>query len=140
MFVVTLQYPLHCTIFLLDIIILCTYFPLKHLNMPLQPGCLPVSGALDQGQLLTFACQFFEAGLASNTRTTYAAGIRKYTNFCKATKLHILPASEPRLILFITHLATGNISQATIKVYLSAVRYIHVLLGLHNSFNQQLTP
>ena len=108
--------------------------------MPLQPGCLPVSGALDQGQLLTSACQFFETGLASNTRTTYAAGIRRYTNFCKATKLRILPASEPTLILFVTHLATGNISQATIKVYLSALRHIHVLRGLHNSFNQQLIP
>ena len=108
--------------------------------MPPQLGCLPVSGALDQGQLLTSTCQFFEAGLTSNTRTTYAAGIRRYTNFCKATKLRILPASEPTLILFVTHLATGNISQATIKVYLSAVRHIHVLWGLHNSFNQQLTP
>ena len=71
--------------------------------MPLQPGCLPVSSALDQGQLLTSACQFFKAGLASNTRTTYTAGIRRYTNICKATKLRILPASDPTLTLIVTH-------------------------------------
>ena len=115
------------------------------LNTPLQPhaghpGCLSGSSTPDQGQLRISACQFFEAGLASNTRTTYAAGIRRYTNFCRATKLRTLPASESTLILFVTHLATSNISQATIKVYLSAVRHVHVLQGLHNVFSQQLTP
>ena len=95
----------------------------------------------------TFACLRYPGPrptthirLPSNTRSTYAAGIRRYTNFCKATKLRTLPASESTLILFVTHLATSNISQATIKVYLSAVRHVHVLRGLHNSFSQQLTP
>ena len=78
--------------------------------------------------------------MASNTRVTYRAGIRRYINFCKATNRRILPTSERTLVLFVTHLATGNISQATIKVYLSAVRHIHVLRGLHTSFSRQLTP
>ena len=105
-----------------------------------SPELSPNAGTLDQGQLHTSARQFLEAGLAKATRTTYAAGIRRYTNFCKAAKLSTTPATESTLILFATHLATANISQASIKVYLSAIRHIHVLQGLHDQFSQQLTP
>ena len=42
--------------------------------------------------------------------------------------------------MFVTYLATNKISHASIKVYLSAVRHMHVLEGLHNEFNQLLTP
>ena len=50
-----------------------------------------------------------------------------------------IPPTEYTLILFMTHLATSNISYATIKVYLSAVRNMHVSKELHE-FTQQLTP
>ena len=39
-----------------------------------------------------------------------------------------------------TLLATHNISLATVKVYLSAVRHMHLCRGLHDHFNQQTTP
>ena len=54
--------------------------------------------------------------------------------------IQAVPTSECTLILFISHLASSNISQGTIKVYLSAVRHIHVCRGLHNHFNHQITP
>jgi len=43
-------------------------------------------------------------------------------------------------MLFVTHLAAANISRTTIKVYLLGIYYVHVIAGLHNSFNEQLTP
>ena len=46
-------------------------------------------------------------------------------------------ASESTLLLFATHLAN---SYATIKIYLLAVRHMHVTAGMHNFFTQQLTP
>ena len=49
-------------------------------------------------------------------------------------------ASESTLLLFATHLGNSNISYATIKIYLSAVRHMHVTTGMHNFFTQQLTP
>jgi len=101
---------------------------LTHFHMPLHPLVNH-----SQGQLLTSTQRFFEAGLASTTRATYAAGIRRYTSFCKATKLRILPTYESTLILFVAHLATGSVSQATIKVYLSAIRHMHILWGMHNN-------
>ena len=42
-------------------------------------------------------------------------------------------------MLFFTHLAAMNISYATIKVYLAAVRYLHVSVGLNDHFSLQLT-
>jgi len=60
--------------------------------------------------------------------------------FCIEVGRRAIPTSEGTLILFVTHLATHNISLLTIKVYLSAVRYIHLCKGLHNQFNRQLTP
>ena len=78
--------------------------------------------------------------LSHNHQTTYAAGQQRFTSFCDATKIPPLPASEATLILFATHLATQNISHSTIKVYLLAVRHMHISVGLHNFFNTQLTP
>ena len=51
-----------------------------------------------------------------------------------------LPASEATLTLFITYLATGNISYKTIEVYLSEVRHMHVSAGMFSEFGQHLTP
>ena len=55
-------------------------------------------------------------------------------------RIQPIPTSECTLTLFISHLASSNISQGTIKVYLSAVRHMHVCKGLHNHYNRQITP
>ena len=51
-----------------------------------------------------------------------------------------LPTTECTLTLFITHLATSNVSLRTIKAYLAAIRHVHVCKGLHNHYNHQITP
>ncbi|XP_065915585.1 uncharacterized protein [Dysidea avara] len=68
------------------------------------------------------------------------AGQRRYLHFCKAVGIKPLPGSEGALTLFTTHLAVSNVSHGTIKVYLSAVRHLHICKGLHGHFSQQLTP
>ena len=42
--------------------------------------------------------------------------------------------------MFVGHLAQQGLAYQTIKVYLSAVRNLHVSAGLHNEFVEQLTP
>ena len=84
--------------------------------------------------------QYYSNGLASITRSTYATGQQRYTAFCRSINVHPIPATEQILALFATHLATTNISYATIKVYLSAIRQLHVTQGSLQYFNQQLTP
>ena len=51
-----------------------------------------------------------------------------------------IPAQESTLLLFVTHLAISGLSHTTIKVYLSAIRSMHVATGQHAVFHQQLTP
>lgn len=60
--------------------------------------------------------------------------------FCSSIKRHPLPATESTLLLFVSHLATRGLSAASIKVYLSAVRHLHVTYGKYTEFSEQLTP
>ena len=92
------------------------------------------------GHLRILASQFFRDGLASSTRSTYNAGQQKFIKFCTSAKVHPVPTTEATSTLISTHLAAMNISYATIKVYLAAVRYLYVSVGLHNHFSLQLMP
>ena len=42
--------------------------------------------------------------------------------------------------MFASHLAKEGLAHASIKVYLSAVRNMHITAGLHQEFATQLTP
>ena len=61
-------------------------------------------------------------------RHTYVAGERIYLTFCKTTGIELVPTTECVLTLFITHLATSNVSLKTIKVYLAAIRHMHMCI------------
>ena len=84
--------------------------------------------------------RYYINGIATTTRSTYAAGQKLYTIFCSCTNRTTVPATEETLLLFVTYMITLNLSHATIKVYLSAVRHVHVTARLHSDFNQQLSP
>ena len=84
-------------------------------------------------QLSSAAHRFLTAGLATSTTATYSAGKRRYLQFCGRAKVPATPASEATIILFVSHLATTNISHSSIKIYLSAVRHMHIIRGLHTS-------
>ena len=86
------------------------------------------------------AQKYYVNGLASTTRSTYTAGQHRFTTFCTAINPKPMPTAERLLSLFVTHLATHNISHAAIKVYLSAIRHMHVTSGKLQHFSQQLTP
>ena len=42
--------------------------------------------------------------------------------------------------MFVSHLAEQGLTHSSIKVYLSAVRNLHVHAGLHEIFSKQLSP
>lgn len=72
-------------------------------------------------------------GLASSTRNSYASGQKKFYDFCtQLGKIHPsgspCPVNEWTLCLFATFLA-NTVQYSTIKVYLSAVRSLHVDQG-----------
>jgi hypothetical protein len=76
---------------------------------------------------------FLRHGLASSTHKTYASAQRSFLQFCESeNRLNSngspLPSGEWTLCLFATWLA-NNLKPASIKVYLSAVRALHIEHG-----------
>ena len=72
---------------------------------------------------------YFDAGLAHSTTRTCAAGIKKCLTLCQELHITPTPTSEQLLCRFVSSLAESNTSHNTIKVYLTAVRQLHVQHG-----------
>ena len=100
--------------------------PWGNSSTPITAG--PASGGL------TEKCRFYLAnGLASSTRQVYASAQRQFFEFCNqdvsfSQSWPPLPASEQILMRFCTHLA-DRLHHSSIKVYLSAVRSLHIDYG-----------
>ena len=91
------------------------------------------TGRIDPSSLEDQCREFLIKGLASSTRNSYASGQRKFYDFChQLGKIHSsgspCPADEWTLCLFATFLAR-SVQHTTIKVYLSAVRSLHIEQG-----------
>ena len=76
-----------------------------------------------------FVEQYLANGIAPSSRRVYEAGIRKYKAFCNQIKQPLIPASELLLCRFIVSLAIKDLSHNSIKVYLAAVRQLHIQRG-----------
>ena len=93
-------------------------------------------GGIDQPSLEQH-CQFFLVqGLAASSRRSYSSGQRHFITFCvQMCKLHPsgppCPTDEWTLCLFATFLAR-SVQHSSIKVYLSAVRSLHIEEGFPN--------
>lgn len=94
---------------------------------------------MDITSLQTALQGYYQKGLAKSTHKSYQAGQKRYLMFCSEVKRSAVPTTEETLLLFVTHLAQHELTHATIKVYLSAVRNLHVTAGLHNEFSAHLT-
>lgn len=92
---------------------------------------------LDLRSLEREACRFLEKGLAPSTAHTYKSGKATYCEFCTRFNLSPLPASEDQLILFVADLAQTR-SYNTIRVYLAAVRHLHVVNNFGNPLEGKL--
>lgn len=99
-------------------------------------------GQLDTSLLEDRCRHFLVHGLASSTRKSYASGQKKFYEFCiQAGKLHPTgspcPADEWTLCLFVSFLAS-SIQHSSIKVYLSAVRSLHIEQGFSDPLSNCL--
>jgi hypothetical protein len=72
-------------------------------------------------------------GLAANSRRTYSAGQRKFWHFVTLFPT-LFPSSNPlltteyQLMMFASWLAR-SLSPATVRIYIAAVRSLHIDLG-----------
>ena len=88
----------------------------------------PAARSLDQ------KCQFYLSnGLAPSTRWVYRSARRQFFDFCTlegyvSSNGSLLPTSEQTLLRFCSHLA-DRLHHSSIKVYLSAIRSLHIDQG-----------
>lgn len=68
-------------------------------------------------------------GWKPNTRRTYGSAQGLYINFCDNYSLSAMPASEDQLLLYVAYLNRRSLSLSTIKVYLAAIRAMHIQAG-----------
>ena len=116
-------------------------------HLPTNPSSTTITshadttmGGLDFSKLQIAVQQCFINGLAPSTMKSYYAGQSRYHQFCQQLRVTAIPTSGRVLLLFIAHLAKEGIAHTTIKVYLAAIRHLHVSVGMHQTYNLQLSP
>lgn len=70
--------------------------------------------------------QYFLRGIALSTNIVYTAGVKLYLAHCKHLHTAPLSATQQLLCKFLTHLATSNMTYASIIVYLAAACQLYV--------------
>ncbi len=78
--------------------------------------------------------ELFAKGLAGSTQRVYRCGQRKFVGFCGAGGFQAVPASESTLCKFVAYLTEAGLKHRTIRVYLSAVRHLHIAEGERDLF------
>ena len=76
---------------------------------------------------------YMASSLAISYQKTYSSGEKRFIDFCYKLHIdpnHILPTNENMLVYFATYMAR-SVTADTVKVYLAAIRYMHILNG-HN--------
>ena len=73
-------------------------------------------------------------GLAQSTQRTYKSGKERYLKFCLQAGLQAVPTCEQVICCFVAHLANEHLKYRTIKVYLAAVRHLHIAVAQPDPF------
>ena len=60
---------------------------------------------------------------------SYRSGIKRFLSFCSQFNCTPFPLAEQTLCYFVAHLLMSCLSYNTIRLYLAAVRFAHIILG-----------
>ena len=77
-------------------------------------------------------------GIADSTHRAYGSAQRRFVKFCADAGLLPVLATEQVLCWFVAYLKQEGLKHRTIKSYLSAVRFLHVMEGEKNPFEGTL--
>ena len=69
-------------------------------------------------------------GVTDSTLRSYAAGRRRYLDFCAQFNLQPLPLREVIRLRFVAHLASLSQSHQTVRSYISAIRHMQIVSGM----------
>ena len=70
--------------------------------------------------------RLLQAGLAPSTQRAYAAGKKKYLQFCQQSATLPVPVTEGGLVSFVAWGVQQGLKHQTLKSYISAVRHLQV--------------
>ena len=93
---------------------------------------------MDLQVLDEIATRLFTKGLADSTQRSYKSGQTRFIQFCGRGGFTTIPASETVLIHFVSQLVKDRLKYRTIKVYLSAIRFLHIAEGKEDPFKAPL--
>ena len=79
--------------------------------------------------LVKSAERYFVKSLSTASQRSYAAGTKRYLDFCSSFSLSPFPVSEVNLSSFVSFLADQGLKHQTLKCYLSAVRSAQIAHG-----------
>ena len=82
--------------------------------------------AMDLVSLRLHAKQLVKAGVRPSTARTYSSAQKRYVDFCAQYGLLVMPAEEDTLLLYVAYMHCCKLSVGTVKVYLSAIRSLHI--------------
>ena len=95
--------------------------------------CVPVPPLTE---LQHAAEDLVKAGVRSSTQKTYSSGEKRYIQFCAMYSRDTVPCSEDTALLFIAYLHRQGLSASSIRVYMAAVRSMHINAGHGNPLEQ----
>lgn len=75
------------------------------------------------------AASLVRSGVRPNTDRTYTSAQKQFISFCDKYALQSLPSSEETLLMYVAFLQRLGLRHTTVRVYLAAVRYLHILEG-----------
>ena len=70
--------------------------------------------------------QYYADALAPTTRRVYSTAQSRYLEFCRVYHISPFPLTQESLSRFVAVLASQALTHRSIKVYLSAVRHLHI--------------
>lgn len=100
--------------------------------------CRILPGTPDIDSLRSTAHHLVQSGIRQSTRRTYSSAQKSYLDFCSKYQLLPIPCTEETVLLFISYLYKNNLKGSSIRVYLSAVRSLHVEEGYGNPLHDYL--
>ena len=69
------------------------------------------------------------SALRQSTQNCYSSAQKKYIHFCAKYHIEPLPATDESLLLYVSYLHEQGLTGSSIKVYMSAVKSLHVYSG-----------
>ena len=77
---------------------------------------------------------YFKKGIAPTTQATYKTGQERYLKFCLERGFNPIPLNEQGVSFYVSYLASQGLKHSSIKVYLSAIRYMQIASGMSDPF------